>query len=281
MKKILTLVFILSSLSFCSAIAIIAPAVYVATLSITAFLANTIVTIAIFIAAKSFSNKNTLTKGVSTKIGFALELIGKILLLLASTTIAILIVNPILIQEAIYTGILAAIICGAILFLYNYKKISISEKETKKNILLSAAIFCIFVFISSSFVGYFSIETKAIVINGQGVEQSQTLQSPSPLMDIAENFVSNKSQSASAPSQGIQKEATPTQLLIFYPNNLNECVISSTSQNLRITPTNNCFSSVEGITKRIICPIVIDAKEFTSGSKVNSSGSCSETYTVE
>ena len=173
---LLALVFLLT---FCSAIAVIGPAVYVATLSLTAFMANTLITIAIFVAAKSFSDKNTLTKGISSKISFILELIGKIALLIISTSIAILIVNPILLSEAIYAGFIAAIICSIILFLYNYKKISIKEKEMNKKILKTTTLFCLFVFASSVLVGYYSIEAQPIIINGQGVEDKQPLQTQS------------------------------------------------------------------------------------------------------
>ncbi len=283
MKKILTITSLIFLLSFCSSIAVIAPAVYVATLSITAFLANILITVAVFIAAKSFSSKNALSKGISTKIGFAIEIIGKTTLLITSTAIAIIIVNPILISEAILTGVLASIICGIILFLYNYKRISISQSKTKKSIIISALIFCTFVFFSSALVGYYSIEIKPIVQEGKGVTQtSQELQSP--LFDIANSFNKSQSQQASAPSQGIDSESKPeykTQTLIFNPTSLNECIISSGENKTIIQPQNNCFSNINGIQKRVICPIVISDLEYTSGSTVSSSGSCSETYLIQ
>ncbi len=282
MKKLITLLSLLLLLTFCSAIAVIAPVVYVATLSITAFLANTIITIAIFIAAKSFSSKNELGKGLTQKVSFFLEIIGKTSLLIVSTTLAILIVNPILISEAIFTGIVAAVICAIILFFYNYKKFSIKNTEIKKKIIKTTAIFCIFVFISSTLVGYYSIETKVILLDGQGVNQQKVTQTNAPLADIANGFIANQSQSASAPIQGMQKESeNAPQLLVFTPINLNECIISSNEKTISIKPQNNCFSEVNGFQERVICPIVLNESEFTSGSKLNSSGSCSETYTIQ
>jgi len=282
MKKLLILTNLILLLTFCSAIAVIAPVVYVATLSLTAFLANTIITIAIFIAAKSFSSKNELKKGLTQKISFVFELIGKTALLIISTTLAILIVNPILISEAIITGIVAAIICAIILFFYNYKKSSIKNSELKKKLVKTSLIFCIFVFISSTLVGYYSIETKVIILNGQGVNQQSLTENNSPLADIANGFIANQSQSASAPIQGLQKESEKTpQVLIFNPINLNECIISSNEKTISFKPQNNCFSVVNGSQQRVICPIILNENEFTSGSTLSSSGSCTETYTIQ
>jgi hypothetical protein len=282
MKKTLALLLLILSLTFCNAIAVIGPAVYVATLSITAFLANTIITVAIFVAAKTVSNKNTLSKGISSKISLALEIIGKIALLIISTTLAILIVNPILISEAILTGVIAAIICGIILFLYNYKKLSISEKQTKRGIIISTALFCIFVLISSTLVGYYSIEIKPVVVNGQGVEQKLAQESSSPLLDSAEGFVANKSQSSPAPILGIQQEEIRTpQSLIFIPKNTNLCIITTEKETFTIQPKNNCFSTESGYKQRILCPIVISDEGLSIGSIVNSSGSCTNTYTIK
>ncbi|MFA6065504.1 MAG: hypothetical protein WCW44_00885 [archaeon] len=282
MKKLITFVFLTALLSFCSAIAVIPPAIYVATLSLTAFLANIFITIAIFIAAKSFSNKNTLSKGLTQKIGFGLELIGKTALLIICTTFAIALINPILINEAILTGGIAAGMCAIILFLYNYKKLSIKNSESRKRILKTILVFSIFVFISSSIGGYYSIETKILLVNGQEANQTQSMQNNSPLADIVSGFVSNQSQVASAPEQGLQKETAPrAQILIFNPINSDECNISSSEKTISIKPKTNCFSSVNEIQQRVICPIILNESEFLSGSKITSSGSCSETYTIE
>jgi len=283
MKKIISILLFLFLFSFSSAIAVIAPVVYVATLSLTAFLANTIITIAVFIAAKSFSNKDTINKKkLSSKIGFVMEIIGKTTLLILSTIVAIIIVNPVLFNEAIYTGLIAAIICEIILFLYNYKKISIVDIQTKKIMLKSITIFCIFVFISSSLVGYYSIETKAIIINGQGIEQQQSAPASTPLFDISNSLGSSQKADSYTSAQEVQTEKEKiTQLLIFNPMNLNECIITWDTQSKSIKPTNNCFSLTENVQKRIICPIILNSTDFTSGTIISSKGSCVETYTIQ
>ncbi len=304
-KKFFIFVALLFFITYAHAIAIIAPVVYVATISIIAFISNILISVAAYSAAKGFFGRKSFGTKFSSKLNLTLEIIGKAILLIITTTIAVFLLNPLTLQEAIISGAVAAIISLTILLLSSYKKIALISKEEKRRAFIEIGLFCTFIFFSCAIISFISIEIQNVDPNSS-LEKQSAFQIELPSFDITSNKASSiiqegkartdSSKGISAPSQTAtisdstkeplsgqnqaQKEEIQKQVqnLIFYPTSQEKCIISSETKTLSFTPANNCLIISNGSRARIYCPIIVSSKEFGTDTSIAGSGSCTQTY---
>ncbi len=292
MKKTIIIFGIILAALNAHAIAIIPPALYVASLSIIAFISNILITTAVFAAAKGAFGTGKVGKNFSSKLNLILEIIGNAVLIVISITIAVFAINPITLEDSILAGIIAALITLGILLLNAYKRLSIVKKNEKKSILTGLFAVFAFVIIAGSIAAYSSVELKAVSSNyGQNKQ--------TPILEDISNSISN---SISAPSQSMAKQdslneankglaggtsaveekdlpAEPSEL-IFIPTNSGECRIESETHSISITPKTNCVIVQNGLRTKTFCPIIILADDFYPDKNITSSGSCSDEYNL-
>jgi hypothetical protein len=269
-----------------NAIAVIVP-VYVATLSIIAFVSNILITIAVYAAAKGFFNRKSFGHNFSEKLSILLDIFGKAALLIITTTISILWLSPVTTEESLATGLVAASISLIVIFLNSYRKMSILPKERAK-IARGIAGFCIFVFLSCSVIAYFSVELTGAT---KGLEKApQTINSP--FEDIVQGIIQGGS---SAPAQSeIQKPTAPSQSasnkvdeniesfnVILWPASAEPCIVSNLLTTISINPKEGCYKIVNNIRYKTFCPILVSSEDLRYSSDINVSGSCNDSYTIE
>ncbi len=275
------------------AIAVIPPAMYIATLSIIAFISNLLITAAVYAAAKGMFSANTFKKGFSSTLGLVLEIIGKAALIIISTTIAVLAINPITIEESIIAGIIAATITLIALLFNAYKRLAILEGKEKRAILKEALLVFVFVILASSAASYASIELKAITTQGYdapvqkpvleelGDAVTSGLSQSAPSMIASDSEISDTMRKESAPLPVEEKTAPVLLDLVFLPKSAEECIISSETRSISITPKMNCVVLENGARIKAICPIILPASDFYPDKNISTSGSCTEEYQIE
>ncbi|MDO8627022.1 MAG: hypothetical protein Q7K42_01020, partial [Candidatus Diapherotrites archaeon] len=160
MKKNLLAFFAILFFAQVNAIAIIAPTVYVISVSILGLIANLVISAIAFIAIQGFASKTFAGKSLYKIIKFFYTILGKVSIYAISLSIGIFISAPFDMNTSINSGIIAAGISFAVLALFHSRELVLDGKKLKH--FKAIALFSIFVLVAGSATSFFSLKVEEI-----------------------------------------------------------------------------------------------------------------------
>src|SRR3989338_3859456 len=160
MRKFFLIFFGILFFSPANAIAIIAPTVYVISVSILGLIANLIISIIAFVAIQGFASKTFAGKSMYEIVKVFYSILGKIFLYTISLATGIFVSEPFDLNTSILSGAIAAGISFAVLSLFHAREIFLDEKRF--NYVKSIALFSIFVLIAGSASSFYSLKEEQL-----------------------------------------------------------------------------------------------------------------------
>ena len=297
-SKIFLALFIVFLAPFAKAIVIVPPTIYFATISVATFAANAFIGLLAWIALSGLFNKKFFGKRLSEIFSRIFSAMKKIFIAIFSMLAAVFVVNPIEVFSIIEGAVVAAIVCGALLFLSNYSSYRSVEIERKKNLLKSTAVFSLIVLLLFGASAYSSLEIKILpqgkpLQGAYGNVSDYAVGLPDMVQKIGQNLPTAPSigaplgegQKQPAERKDIEagKEKVFSGELWFFPKSSNECRVKVGSQNFSFKPQFNCYFLGNGVPLRVFCPVKISANEVNQKgtAEVTAGGSCTDNGTVE
>lgn len=279
------------------AIVFIPPVIYIATLSLGAFIINISIFIAIWLATQGIINRLYFGKALHQIIRIFLGIFGKAVVLFAASVISILFFNPLNPKEVIISSILAGILCLIFIFLGNFKEYRLVQKKEKLATIGSMLLFfiltAIIIFISASL----ALKTKILSTGENGLgAYKENLSAPNgftlPLQKSTEYISKDEAEKGIAPDykndaiEDNKSDRSMAQLLWFYPSDFKVCeVYFDTNLILAVHPKNNCYYYDSGKLQKLPCPISVSLDDVplnlakADGQyNIYGQGSCVEKY---
>lgn len=281
MKKIVLLFLVLFAASV-QAIAIILPTVYIATLSLAAFVAQLVVGIVAWFAVQMFARKELAGKKFSPWLALFFETIGKLAVAFIAVFAALWLVNPIEIVGISLAAALSALASFFLLFLSGFRRFFLASDAQKRELFRSAAVFSLWVFAISGLALFLSMEIKEVVLPDQPVLSDQPGLPSRSDQDSAQQSASKPS-GAGAPAMPSSDETTnesksqqyqkTSNVYIFFPISSKKCIIEGPNTKAVLETHFNCFVAEKGslVPTRIYCPIKWESEKVPT----SVSGSCS------
>ncbi len=280
---LLILLFLIILIQHTFAIAIVAPTVYIVTLSITAFIANILISLTAWTAINGFTSKTYAGKKLSEILSFIFSGVKNSIIYVFSLAIVLIFIKPLDLESSIAIGILSSVIAFGLFLLVDSKKIILSDSKARIQIIQSVLFFIIFIFITSSASIFLALETKLLTTK-EPIKETQIIQVLSqPISPLTDAFESITEKSVSKPptESAIKKIEEPTQdigqSLWIQPMNSEKCKVEIANQVFSINPKFECFSK-SNLTEKTFCPVEIKRSEISllNGiAQVKESGSCS------
>ncbi|MDO8647042.1 MAG: hypothetical protein Q7R70_01325 [Candidatus Diapherotrites archaeon] len=268
-EKFFTALALIFAAGFASAIVIIPPVVYVATISILSIIFNMIAGFFCWLAIQGIASKTVFGKKLDSVLETAIPVFGKILFALLLTVVFSFFFSPSGIQEILLASAAITLVFFLALLLSNYRQIRNSPEKGRKQ-FPSIAVSSILVFAIVSASIFFSVTFAPI-------SQAQR-----PLLDDSAFGVSK---SQSAPAESISRPSTDseknylTNELWLVPSSIEACKLSVNGiEQFSFTPSKNCFERTASGFEKTFCPIKITPALFESlgeTMELSASGSCS------
>ncbi len=285
----ITILFFSMFFSLVHAIVIVPPVVYFATLSIATFISNSIIALLALLAVSGIVNKKVFGKKISELFSAFFSGIKIIFISLFSMLISIFIIWPIELISIIQGSLVAALICFCFLFISDYSKFRIVNKERKSKIIKSSLIFSIIILFVFGISANFSTSIEILTNNSKESYQStpfdDVLSSVSDSMGVvaSESLVDQAYKSAvSDYDYAEEKSKIILSEIWFYPENKSDCIVQLGTQKFTFTPEFSCFVYENSVPSRIFCPVKISADKVLEKGKINASasGSCIDSFEV-
>lgn len=268
--KILTALALIFAAGFASAIVIVPPVVYVATISILSIIFNMIVGFFCWLAIQGIASKTVFGKKIDSVLETAIPVFGKILFALLLTVIFSFFFAPSGIQEILFASAAITLVFFLALLLSNYRQIRNSPEKGRQFPSIAVSSILVFAIVSASI---FLSVTFAPMNQGRG-----------PLLGDSAFGVS-RSQSAPASedilgksSASIPEAGSLTKELWLIPSGPEACILSANGRQFSFTPSMNCFSKTQEGFEKTFCPIKITPGLFENSAAIlelSASGSCS------
>jgi hypothetical protein len=307
MKKLAIIYFIIFVLAGmtalkASAIVFVPPVIYIATLSLGAFVVNVFAFFAVWFAAKGLIDRLYFGKPMHELIRLFFSLLGKFAILFIAAAVSVATLDPLNKKEVLAASVLAGVLGLVLIFLSSFREYRLEPKNKKVYFAGSMMFFSLVVFGVTYASALRALEIKILRIGGDNgpVEYQKKDALPGdislPRQKAPSALPGVESDQGIAPSLQEQKAAErlgmvrkETQVLWFNPVDLTPCeiyfggilVLSTVSHD-------NCYYNNDITTHRIICPVSIFREDVsvnlikTIGDVVNihGEGSCEERYNV-
>ncbi len=273
MKQFIALAMFLAFFGFASAIIIVPPVVYIATVSIFSVISNMFVGLFFWIAVQGIATKSFFGKPFSAIIAFIIPTAGKLFFALLLIIIFSIIIMPIALFEILFITIAVSIAFFFGVLLSRFRKIRNTKEKSKSLSKIVWATIIIFILSFASIM--LSIETRPIVAGAAGPTRGFVDILKIPSMG-ARSMAKGIAQEAKKPLAANEVEA-----LWLVPTSSEKCTLQAGKTILSFFPQKNCLQSSIG-TERAFCPITVLPAQISQKGLVEmkASGSCSGSMTV-
>lgn len=243
--------------------AVMTPVIYASNLSSSYFIANLVLLTFFYICAKGFANGLYFGKPNHEIIRLLFSFIGRFIVLILTSLVAIKLFNPIGIREMFISSVFAALLSFIIFAFANFRFYRLMREEKRVTVIRSLISYAIMVFIANFFSISLAVSTE--IINTTG--------------DFEKEFVEGRNE--------MGKYDLIKKSVWFFPQNEEPCEIFQDGIKLSDNASvKNCFyfkTDVE--VNRIFCPLEVNIsdlplKDNMVGQEVliRGKGSCVEEY---
>lgn len=297
--------FVLAGIAAPKALAIVfvPPVIYIATLSLGAFVVNVFAFFAVWFAAKGLIDRVYFGKPMHELVRLFFNFLGKFAIFFAASAVSMLILDPLSKKEVLTASVLAGILSLVLTFLNNFREYRLELKGKKFLRAGSMIFFSLIVFAVTYISALRALEVRILRIEdskGGAVEYkkeaplredislpSQKAPSAAPGYEADMGIVPSYQEQGPAESPVSIKKKTRS--LWFYPASLVPCEIYF-GENLIFSAVSqdNCYYDNDIRMHRIICPVPVSMEDVPVNLvravgavvSIQGAGSCTEKYTV-
>ena len=266
-----------------SALVIVPPTVYFLTLSLSAFLANAVVSLFIFGAFKGVMGKKLWGRSVFEVASSGVSALGTAIVALLAMAGAAYLIQPLDLQSAAACAVCAGVIFLAIKAVLSSKEYIVSGGG-RRALAISWLSMAAFVALAAGVSSVLAVEERSISTTGGYYPQQGG--------GIMQDVVSGFSQAAQAPALneegktlagGMKEPAVPGANAIasrmwFLPTSQGECIIEVGTFRKAFVPAYSCAVLRDDGKTRMFCPVWVDAAEIGQAGTVafKATGSCDD-----
>lgn len=308
MKKLAIIFFIFFLLAVMipgksSAIVFVPPVIYIATLSLGAFVVNVFAFFAVWFAAKGLIDRLYFGKPMHELVRLFFGLLGKFLIFFIAAAASLAMLDPLNKKEVLAASLLAGVLGLVFIFLSNFREYRLEPKNKKVYFAGSMMLFSLAVFGVTYASALRALEVKILRIEGarggaveykKEAPRREDISLPSQKAPSAmPGFEADQGIAPSYPEQKAVESPAPirrkTQALWFNPSSFEPCrIYFGGNLILSAVSHDNCYYENDIRAHRIICPISVSVEDVpaylikVTGDVVgvHGEGSCTEKYTV-
>jgi len=288
--------FILSLIGSASAIVIVPPMVYFASISIAGFLANALISLGALAAVAGVANWKLFNSPMSAIISAIFGAASRLFLGIFTMMVALIMFFPISVQQIVFSAFAVLVMSAFLLFLRDYRLFRASQKTVKMRLLGTTAVFALFfaiVFVPSA---YFSVEYRII-----STQQETAVPTSASDQSISESFdqlpsldLNGASKPAMAPSAQasadylvaensiVARQQQGDLVLWFLPQTNEDCIVEIEGMKEIFKPKRECKLQPNMFSEPQLCPISIQVpRQCQKDLSISASGSCSDSLVVK
>ncbi|MFH1200395.1 MAG: hypothetical protein V1708_04975 [Candidatus Micrarchaeota archaeon] len=282
-----------------NALVIVPPTVYFLTLSLSAFLANAVVSLFIFGALRGLLGRKLWGKSVFEVASSGVSALGTAIVALFAMACAAYFIRPLDLPSAALCALAAGVIFLAFKIVLSFKEYIVSP-GTRRALAISWLSLAAFVALAAGVSSVLAVEERSISTFG-GYYPQYPQQGAGMAQGVANDLVQNApapgaAQKEQAGEMAKEKEGDagiivePNQpgpsaaisRLWFQPMSQNECVVTIGSFGKSFSPSYSCAVVRNGERARALCPVWVDAAQIGESGAVafSATGSCDDAGTV-
>jgi hypothetical protein len=268
-------VFLLLFAGFCKGIVIVPPVVYFITLSISAFLANALVSLLLFGALRGLLFRNYFGKTPYELLKSSVSIVGMTMVAVLSMLLSVIALYPTDFRDFVFSGLLAGVLFLLFESILKFREYRLVGNSERQSIAVSLILLSAFIAVATGVSANFAIELKSMKAQGAAYEERHD----------AVYDISHKTESIGAPSLGIAQEKAYERgegSIWFMPAGSGECFITIGSFSKSFSPSFRCLADEEGGKKRVFCPVQVPHYEIKERGllKFKAAGSCDDSGSV-
>lgn len=270
-----------------SAVVIVPPIIYFASISIAGFLANALISLGALAAVAGVANWKLFNSPAPAIISALFGIASRLFIGIVSMTVGLIAFFPVSVQQIIVSASAVLVVSAILLFLRDYRLFRASPKTMKLQLLASTAMFALFFAIVFAPSAYFAIEYR--IINTQ---QDAALPSASglPGSEPGAPFLPGLGKAAPqamAPSEQAAADKVAGQqqdglILWLMPQSGKDCIVDIGTEKEIFSPRKECKLQPDAFSEPQLCPISIRVpRQCQKDVRIVASGSCSDSILIQ
>lgn len=268
-----------------SAVVILPPIVYFASISIASFLANALISLGALAAVAGVANWKLFNSPASAIISALFGIASKLFIGILSMTVALIAFFPVSMQQIILSASSVLVVSAILLFLRDYRLFRASPKTMKLQLLKQTVAFALFFAIIFAPSAYFAIEHRIIRTQPEtALPDSASGLSGSEIGDAP--FLPDPggaAKQAMAPSaQAIAGQRQGDLILWFMPQSNEDCIVEIGMEEGIFKPKSECKLQPDVFSEPQLCPVSIRVpRQCQKDLRILAKGSCSDSLLMK